>query len=333
MELATARGIALALALSSASTALAQTIPVIEPGREADVQALFAPHALGEEIDGWRFEAIDIDRDVIRVRVVREDESREMALSHPGDERGRSASFAVDVDDDPGAGIEALLAALEQNDQGEFWRAEARPDPVLDMRRVAGASSLATDGVLWSLLLFAWIVVLAIHASRGASFERRYLVGLVIAAGAVRWALAPRMLLGAWIYSRSTDLQRWIWDSPTLAWLSEGRTLSQVDVMIATGFAYALITPLAVFAHGRWILGGARRGLIAAFVLAGLPLHVRFSASEVAFIPSIVLSSPPRRRPSRLLRGFRFCRLSHHVCHSCARLGLGSSGPGLEGSR
>lgn len=285
------RCVAFALVLCGASSALAQTIPVIEPGREADVQSLFAPHALGDEIAGWRFESIDIDRYVIRVGVIRGDERREMELSHPGRTRGRTTSFAVELDDDPGPALDALLAALERNDAGDFWRAEAQPDPVMDMRRVAGASSLVTDGILWSLLLFAWIVVLAFHASRGAPFERRYLIALVAVAAFVRALLSPHMLLGAWIYSRSTDLQRWIWDSPTLGWLAADDTLAQVDVMMATGFVYAIVTPLAVFAHGRWILDSPRRGLIAAFVLAALPLHVRFSYSEVAFIPSIVLSS------------------------------------------
>lgn len=266
---------------------------MIEPGREAEVQELFAPYSLGDVIDGWRFETISIDRDVIHVAVVRDatsDSTTRMTLAHPGDQPGRSASFAITFEA-PNPALDTLAQAVETNDQGNFWRAVAERDPIIDMRRLAGASNLTTDGVLWSVLLFFWIVVLALHASRDAPFERRYLVGLVVVAGVVRYVFAPRMLLGAWVFSRSTDLQRWVWESPTLAWLSEGRTFAEIDVMMAIGFAYALVTPLAAFAHGRWILGTPRRGLIAAFVLAALPLHVRFSASEVAFIPSIVLSS------------------------------------------
>ena len=289
MESTPARGLIRAAILGvvlQSSLALAQTIPVIEPGREADVQALFAPHRLGDVIAGWRFEAIDIDRDVIRVRVVRDGEERDMVLAHPGDAPPTTPSFAITHENHPA--LDALAAAVAANDRGDFWRAEAHPDPVLDAQR---AGSFLTDGILWSLALFVWIVVLAIRASRDAPFERRYLFGLVLGAALVRWALAPRMLLGAWIFSRSTDLQRWIWFSPTLELLSTDRSFAEIDVMLATGFAYAAITPLAVFAHARWLLDGPRRGLIAAFVLAALPLHVRFSASEVAFIPSIVLAS------------------------------------------
>lgn len=270
---------------------LAQTIPVIEPGREDDVRALFAPHALGDEIEGWLFHSIAIDREVIRVRVERGDERREMVLAHPGGSPGQSASFAIELDDDAGPALDALFEAVRRNDAGGFWRAEAGPDPVPLLVHLDRASMHATDGLGWSVLLFAWIVVLAFHASRDSPFERRYLFALVVVAGLTRLLISPRMLLGAWVFSRSTDLQRWIWDSSALAWLVSDRTISQVDIMLATGFVFALITPVAVFVHGRWILDSPRRGLIAAFVVAALPLHLRFSFSEVAFIPSIVLSS------------------------------------------
>ena len=51
------------------------------------------------------------------------------------------------------------------------------------------------------------------------------------------------------------------------------------------------LAPLAAFAHARYLLDDRRAAWLAALVVAFLPLHLRFSHSDAAFIPSITVSS------------------------------------------
>lgn len=122
-----AGAVAVALLLGAAAGASAQG-PIIGPGREEEVTALLAPHALGEEVaDGWTLHAIRIGahRITVSLRAADGAEAR-LELAHPEhapDASARAPSFAVLQPDDPAsaAARAALLRALRANDDGTFW--------------------------------------------------------------------------------------------------------------------------------------------------------------------------------------------------------------------
>lgn len=312
---------AFALALCTPVRAQGEVHPIIEAGRGAEVQELFAPHRFGQRLEGlealpeqcgeFRFSILRIrSRAITAMLTGPRDLSIE--LRHPSDEAAgprRIGSFAVSLSEASPC-LEALLAALETNDSGRFWRSTAGPaDPVESVLRPSATRATPTDFAL-PLLLFALLVVAL--ALRGSS-RRALLLLLVItgAALALRLAFSPRMLLGAWPYSRLTTIQRALWHSETLRSLLAHHRIPEAAFLQNVGLVAAALTPVAVFAHGRRLLHSEGRALAAAFLLAILPLHLRFSLSEVAFVPSLVLSSTlfalahtATKDPNRLVRLF-----------------------------
>ena len=104
--------------------------------------------------------------------------------------------------------------------------------------------------------------------------------------------MAPRTALGPWPYERVTAVNRAVWDSAL--WPPLSRVFGAIyyfDLATTVTLVFACLTPLAIWAHARELLGSSRIALIAAAVVACLPTHIRFSHSEVAFIPSIAISS------------------------------------------
>jgi len=106
------------------------------------------------------------------------------------------------------------------------------------------------------------------------------------------WMVTPHAL-GVWPYSRFESFAALVYEGPGLALLSRWLEASwyQTDVAFATNLAFGILAPLVIFVHASYLLSHRRQALWAAIAIALLPSHIRFSASEVAFIPSIVLSS------------------------------------------
>ncbi|MGB1015516.1 MAG: hypothetical protein ACPG4T_15375, partial [Nannocystaceae bacterium] len=106
------------------------------------------------------------------------------------------------------------------------------------------------------------------------------------------WMVRPHSL-GVWPYSRIEPFAGLVYEGPGLAALSRhfDAIWYQTDVAFATNLAFGILAPLVVFVHASYLLSNRRQALWAALAIALLPSHIRFSASEVAFIPSIVLSS------------------------------------------
>ncbi|MCZ7679075.1 MAG: hypothetical protein M5U28_10100 [Sandaracinaceae bacterium] len=80
------------------------------------------------------------------------------------------------------------------------------------------------------------------------------------------------------------------------AWLArvaehQGQSFFVTDVAMWTNYAYAVAMPLVLFSHATYLLRDARAGLAAAFAIAFLPQHVRFSRCEDGFVASLVLTS------------------------------------------
>ncbi len=109
-----------------ASAAAAQA-PVIGPGREDEVMALFAPYGLGERVaPGWTLDSVELEPTRIRA-IMRSDEGlASLTLEHPSNAPEgavSSPSFAVIQEGDPRsqAARATLMRALRVNDRGDFW--------------------------------------------------------------------------------------------------------------------------------------------------------------------------------------------------------------------
>ncbi|MEM9190233.1 MAG: hypothetical protein AAGF12_13695 [Myxococcota bacterium] len=275
-------------------------VPVIEPGREAEVVDLFAPFELGGELGGgFRLMNLRIDRSTIEAEAVGPEDEAAVLVLEPRDlgtaPNGQTPSFDYRFQaegEGARAALERLAAAVRENDRGAFYKISARPDEEADYQYLEAAWLF--DGILLCLLAFVFLAVLTVRAMRPLMpLERWLLVAIVLFGGVLRAAVAPRTVLGAWSYSRTTDLQRSIWHSPTLAALNEwlGGEWAEFDVMFNTTLVFAVLTPVAIFVHTRALFRDHRAALIAALIIAILPHHIRFSQSEVAFVPSLVLSS------------------------------------------
>ncbi len=290
-----------ALALFLSHRANAQGA-VIEAGREDDVLALLAPFAPGSVIDGWRIENVAIEMASIDIVFVPEnDEATPEAVApylhlvHHGQDDGGSdnsvetRSFLISFhgfhqDTRARQSLRVLAEAIEANDDGTFWAHAPTitgdaPPPIRER----------LDYLLLTFFFFLAVIGVSFHVCTA----RITLLVITLMGIALRIALSPQTLLGAWFYSRTTDMQRALLRSPLLleanAFLEE--SWAEIDILCAIGLAFACVTPLAIYLHARLLLGSEKRALMAATMIALLPMHIRFSWSEVAFIPSLVLSS------------------------------------------
>lgn len=298
----------------------AQATLTIEPGREKEIVALFRPHALGAEVTpGWRLMQVQIQRTfidaVVETPAGAEGPTGRLRLEHarqgPTDAE-TTASFALvpmveDLSPEgPGEAVARLMEAVRANDAGTFWRAapagaKSALQRGLPWYRVLPAQLLAwaLDGIV---LLAATLVLLVLLIRRQLREAPRWvgpaLAGVVLAGAAVRWLLSEQIALGVWPYSRILRIAAAVNSGPLLGWFSEatGGSLYFTEVTFATNYLIAVLTPLAIFAHGHFLLGPDPRraawgALAAAALLAVFPNHIRFSRSEVEFIPSLALTS------------------------------------------
>jgi hypothetical protein len=107
---------------------------------------------------------------------------------------------------------------------------------------------------------------------------------------AVRLWLSPKVALEAWPYTRFLISGRLIFRGPGLALLHPGPVWATDAITLST-LALAMLAPPAVYVHARYLLDDHRAALIAAMIIAFLPMHLRFSHTDVAFVPSITVSA------------------------------------------
>ncbi len=277
----------------------AEARPVIPPERENEVQALLAPHRLGDELaPGWRLHSIAIERATIRVWIAGPHERfGELTLDHPdhappGAELRRS--FALLVIQRP-SGSEAALAelgaALERNDDGRFWASHGavagRGEP--DSRFPSGVLGWAQDGLLMFLVLAGIGGALLWQALRQAPRWIAWgLLGVVALGVVLRLGLVEPATLEPWSYTRFMVVARMIYEGPALALVHPGPVF-MTSVITGTVLGCSLVAPLAVFTMARYLLGSDRAALICAGIVAVLPLHIRFSHGDVSSMPSLTL--------------------------------------------
>lgn len=151
------------------------------------------------------------------------------------------------------------------------------------------------DGVIVLALSFGFIAAAAWRLSRGDPPWVRPGLAAITAVGVVaRLALSLDAPMNAWAYQRRLPVAMMVYEGavlPRLVSLWRGFTPHMTDVISGTNLALAAVTPLVFFSHARYLLRDARAALAAALFIALLPMHVRFSRSDVQFIFSLVTSS------------------------------------------
>ncbi|TKC92987.1 hypothetical protein [Polyangium fumosum] len=301
-------------------------------GREKDVLALFAPFTLGTEIAaGFALWNVSIEQQRIVVSL-HEPKGREVKLSlvHPDDDAARpdaprSSSFVAvrDPTGDPDAekAVAKLLEALARNDHGDLWieprpRAAPRSSGMAPSQARVAAYAAGQwgdlDGIVALFGFVALATVLAVRLTRDEpAWIRAALAAIVLAGAATRLWLSPVSFLGAWPWTRLWPNVRAVADGPVLEAIAAraGGPFYLTDVIAWTNFGYAAAMPLVLFGHATYLLRDPRAGLFAAYAVALLPQHIRFSRCEDAFVPSLVITSLSfalihawLRDPSRVFR-------------------------------
>lgn len=154
--------------------------------------------------------------------------------------------------------------------------------------------SLLSDGVLLYLAGLVFVLLVVRRQLRDApSWVGPALAAVVLAGAALRLALSPVAPLNAWSYSRIIPLAAHSYDGLLMPLLSRaiGATFRLSAVNFAAGFAVSAATPLVLFAHARYVLKDWRSALAAAAILAVLPMHLRFSHSDVEILQTLLTSS------------------------------------------
>jgi len=153
-------------------------------------------------------------------------------------------------------------------------------------------SPASIDGVV---LLGASAAGLALIARRQLRDEPRWvgatLVGIVLLGIGLRLALSLNAPMNAWAYSRVLWLSDAIARGFVFPAFAPPEGVALVDLFSYTNLAAAALTPLAYFVHARYLFGQRESALAAALMIAVLPHHIRFSASDVQFIVSLLSSS------------------------------------------
>ncbi len=266
--------------------------PVIEPGREADVLALFRPFELGGEVTpGWRLWNVNIQSTEVRVELRGPGEPPQrvqLLLTHPNDPRtgefDSSQSFkfffpAAAHSTDNRAAL-AVAQAIKRNDQGSFWGVNTSP-----------LLALTRDRLLQFALFVALVVwMLGAELLRMRKTERAWLLGVLALGTALRLFLTREMALDAWPFSRVPILAQAMFSGPLLTHLSQDHVFFLTDFIFQVGLVCGLLGPAVVFLHARRMLGSTHAGILAAFLLAIWPSHLRFSHADGTFIASIVFS-------------------------------------------
>lgn len=119
------------------------------------------------------------------------------------------------------------------------------------------------------------------------------LTAIVIGGLFVRVGLSERALTEAWATARLIPMATRIFEGEGLLHLlaQTGGVLSVDDLNFAMGRLFGALAPAALYLHARLCLRDGLAALLAALLVAFLPLHVRFSASDTYFTQSLVVGA------------------------------------------
>jgi hypothetical protein len=312
--------------------------PVIVSGREDEIIELFSPHVLGDELTaeapGWKLHSFSIEVATIVVWLAGPNESyAQVRFDHPsyGPPGAKQlAGFAVHVVEQPPdsqPAVTQLIELVDQNDGGRFWQTdvvyagEPREHPydmaLLGSRFFDQLDLWVRDGLVFLAFVTLTLLALVAYVLRECPRWIRWTLPVVVLLGALlRLWVSPEVGLDPWSYTRLIHPAGRIYHGPALAVLHPEPVWLTETIMTST-LAYAVLTPLAVFVHARYLLDDPRAGLFVAVLVAIMPLHLRFSHSDTAFISSIVVSSMVfgllyvvARAPSKLVGWFALLLLA-----------------------
>jgi hypothetical protein len=277
--------------------------PVILGGRESAVEHLFDPYTSEHEVaDGWLLGDMHINRTVIDAQLQRGAEKATLLLAHPRDPASRdhvvmtlqSQSFALYLmgPESVRAAGNKLAQAVIRNDHGGFWsEAVAKTPPPTFLARVW---RFVTDAVFLTALA---ILGLILHLRRVLQPLPRqatwWLLGLTVAGILLRALIAVPIIMNGWPYLRIVPAVRMMAEGVILPAILQqtGTHIAVFDAMFHFDFLIACLTPAAIFAHARYVLGDWRSAMAAATLFAVLPLHIRFSHADTELILTLGLSS------------------------------------------
>ncbi|MFV8749165.1 hypothetical protein ACNOYE_01295 [Nannocystaceae bacterium ST9] len=291
----------MAILISIAARSAGAARPVIPPEREAEIEALFAPHRLGDELaPGWTLHSFAIETATIRVWLAGPDEDfAQLTLDHPDYAPPGSRpvrSFALSVVDQPSgseSAVAEIAASLERNDDGQFWAVHGSlaEDGEPNSRFADGPPGWVGDGLLWLAVMAATMAGLLVHALRQAPrWIAGALLAIVVLGVLLRLGLTREATLEPWSYSRFMVVARMIYEGPVLALLHPG-PVYMTSVITTSVLICSMLAPISVFLLARYLLADDRAALICAGLIAVLPLHIRFSHGDVASIPSLTISA------------------------------------------
>lgn len=202
---------------------------------------------------------------------------------------------------------DAVLARIAAGENRLNWQVRGAPPPRREGRSTARTppprSSPSASIELREVLTHEPALPLLVALILLLAFTRRLLRGepsrvawtlaaITLAGAALRLALAVDAPMNAHAFSRLIPLAVELYRGPLLAWVSaRGHDIALTDVQSWSNLALAVVMPVAFFAHARLLLGDARTALVAAAIMAFLPMHIRFSRSDVTFITSLLASS------------------------------------------
>lgn len=283
---------------------------VVPAGREQQILALFLPYTLGGEVSpGFRLWTVSIEKKHIRVGV--SDKSSDecgFVLRHPSDDaesddvnvsqhfvarRERSSKQGVDCEKAGfNAPIDLLVQSIRSHEAYSPWQ------EVYSGTSVPKTTEPNAWGPIDGIAAYAFMVLLAALLSwrllrKAPKHYYLALAGILVFGLLVRFKYSPVAFLAPSPWARIVPNVRAVMDGPILhaVALHEGHGFWLTDVISWTNLAYAVATPLVFFAHASYLVRDIRVGLFAAFLLAALPQHIRYSQCEDAFVPSMLISS------------------------------------------
>ncbi len=278
--------------------------PVIGPGREAEVQALF--RSVGTDAtSGWRVTDLLISQTEIQASLVGPDGATlGLALVHPSqaDSRLETPSFRVLLRNSsglPGSQLQAILERLAgqvaQVDRGDFWLDSAlqnaergRPPPRESSRWTAweiGNLSWSAWMLLWAGVILAVLFRLRPWASREGRAVLLDLLWLVALAWVLRDLIAPAGPGN--LYSRvpvppfpNSDLP--FFGPGFHAWLMPWFYLMgpSDDLIFSLGAVMGSLAIVPVYLLTRTLSGSRVASLAASLLLATWPVHLFLSPTD-----------------------------------------------------
>ena len=297
----------------------ASLVPVVRDDAAPAIVAALEPLAEGRVVaDGWVLSGIELGR-FVRLLMTRGDERLEAAVYPAGelpDPACTAGALGVVTQEVNADVARAVCGALQGADAARlFSHVLAKPEgTVVQPGTAAEAPGLLARAAAWTHVaivtqgVFLLLVVLSVGVGRRVARgrltrgERRALLGVVLVAGLLRLVLpeaAPFKEAYPWRSFGVITLPLPGLGVPAepgmpvahhavvgLFWQLLGGGVHPEQVFFAVGRVLASLVPLVLaLALASWAPSG-RGPLLSAWVLALLPLHVKYAASEAVTVPS-----------------------------------------------